>query len=1276
VPERIAAEPAAQRTPTARAAEPAARASRDSVLGLQRQAGNSAVQKALSLMRESVPEQLQPAVRAPFEQTLGGPLDDVRIHTDRPSLRAASLLGASAFTHGRDIFLGAGPRDTRLMTHELVHALQGEPAREAPSAASIVPRHDVREREASAAATAVASGGSPSPVVERAEAHEILRDDTPPAGYREGVDPDVPLIEEDRPDPEADEVFEQAGIGPLQYRISIRQPDAFLVPATSPREQIANGLFGDAARTNDFDFVSPARDITPGKVQEVAVRVRTPTALLPYPLLMLQAMLDVAVRDDVLWTVSKLKERVITDHDEWALVSRCLLWAQRYDVADPAGVTFFDRYLNGLAAVTLSQPHWYTLTITETSHTALEWLLIETSEKAEQIKKAIELRSVAWRGTTGYSLTAAPGSELPANEVIGRFYWSQGSGAGSGIQLRILERIADEPTRERAEIQVRNAPFLGIRVVIPAGDRWYGYSVLLPDLDPLVTAPAADPEGRYYWYFPGTILVRENEFQPDYPTLGADEQKLRRSLLDQAMSSATADNIVPLLGLDYDALAQATLQERLTMLNTVLFAHQHGDLAFELAGRIVQSVPDAEFPQFERLFTTSGLLNRVLVWNHEEKIALGRAFTLKVLSSMPVGVDAFAHVETLQIGKDTDDVRHMADTAVETVSSRLVAPADWGQTQAAQIGAEPALPTETAGPIERPVLRFKPLTYEVGIFTKPHPLPPTRQFLPTELVRLEIVGAEPQTRIASAFEVALIASIPDMSIFGEALMTAVNAALWARAGIGITKAFGPALAGGLAEGGLAAALRAAATVAGTAAGRQALKAFLWDVLILGSMTVVDRYRDELERTPEGRAFLELYDVAMTVLIVRDVYKLLSSGVLTELASRGVAALRVLGAGARAGLVRAVDDMQAFALAWKRLGEAGELVEVEAPGGFKSSRPRSEGTFRQFFYSARAELTAARVVGGLAGSARTVAQRVFDQLERLAAKNEEVARAFSAVTKRVEGMSGKAAEEYLLGVERLLGSRRPIEGIAGFVRGSARLAKSAAYLTEVETLLARTAVSNDAITELGRKAGAGQLDVEWLNGTKLTDDELTFLGADPKTPWKLFQSAAGNPEEMRWATSRLRGIAAEMVTKDARRLVPGFRVTGRQVAMGTSEIDFSLTSVDGAGRRRGMEVKGWIKSTWQEALDAFQKASRGARTSKAEKKAMEKIEHMLGQLQNARAATRNPPVLVVTDDLSGTVRTQLDDVLRTNAPRGTEVVTIPEDAIKNLRRHLSQAMGLE
>src|SRR5690348_16894125 len=43
-----------------------------------------------------------------FGQELGGPLPEIRIHTDAAAHRAADLVGARAVTYGRDIYFAAG----------------------------------------------------------------------------------------------------------------------------------------------------------------------------------------------------------------------------------------------------------------------------------------------------------------------------------------------------------------------------------------------------------------------------------------------------------------------------------------------------------------------------------------------------------------------------------------------------------------------------------------------------------------------------------------------------------------------------------------------------------------------------------------------------------------------------------------------------------------------------------------------------------------------------------------------------------------------------------------------------------------------------------------------------------------------------------------------------------------------------------------------------------------------------------------------------------------
>lgn len=69
---------------------------------------------------------LEPATRARLEAGMGVDLGGVRVHDDAAARAAATSLGARAFTHGQDIWLGPGEsqHDTRLMAHEATHVVQ------------------------------------------------------------------------------------------------------------------------------------------------------------------------------------------------------------------------------------------------------------------------------------------------------------------------------------------------------------------------------------------------------------------------------------------------------------------------------------------------------------------------------------------------------------------------------------------------------------------------------------------------------------------------------------------------------------------------------------------------------------------------------------------------------------------------------------------------------------------------------------------------------------------------------------------------------------------------------------------------------------------------------------------------------------------------------------------------------------------------------------------------------------------------------------------------
>lgn len=77
---------------------------------------------------------LPPSVRPRLESSLGLDLGAVRVHADATAAKAARSLGAKAFTHGRDIWLGSGQSadDLRLMAHEVAHVVQQDGTADAP----------------------------------------------------------------------------------------------------------------------------------------------------------------------------------------------------------------------------------------------------------------------------------------------------------------------------------------------------------------------------------------------------------------------------------------------------------------------------------------------------------------------------------------------------------------------------------------------------------------------------------------------------------------------------------------------------------------------------------------------------------------------------------------------------------------------------------------------------------------------------------------------------------------------------------------------------------------------------------------------------------------------------------------------------------------------------------------------------------------------------------------------------------------------------------------
>lgn len=85
-----------------------------------------------------------PGVRDRIEPTLGADLSGMRVHSGPTAARAATSVGARAFTIGSDVVLGPGERtdDVALMAHEATHVVQQTPgalAREETEDDSLIP---------------------------------------------------------------------------------------------------------------------------------------------------------------------------------------------------------------------------------------------------------------------------------------------------------------------------------------------------------------------------------------------------------------------------------------------------------------------------------------------------------------------------------------------------------------------------------------------------------------------------------------------------------------------------------------------------------------------------------------------------------------------------------------------------------------------------------------------------------------------------------------------------------------------------------------------------------------------------------------------------------------------------------------------------------------------------------------------------------------------------------------------------------------------------------
>ena len=152
--------------------------------------GNMEQAARFAIEKKGPGQPVSPLIRSRLEAGTGADLSQVRIHSDAAANSAAETLGARAFTHQHDIWLGRGesPTDLQLMAHETAHVAQ---------------QTDVVRRLEGVPAGAPASGPARAPVAAAPAAPTARREAAPRVAVQPVVAPPPPAAAPGRAVPEA-----------------------------------------------------------------------------------------------------------------------------------------------------------------------------------------------------------------------------------------------------------------------------------------------------------------------------------------------------------------------------------------------------------------------------------------------------------------------------------------------------------------------------------------------------------------------------------------------------------------------------------------------------------------------------------------------------------------------------------------------------------------------------------------------------------------------------------------------------------------------------------------------------------------------------------------------------------------------------------------------------------------------------------------------------------------------------------------------------------------
>jgi hypothetical protein len=187
---------------------------------------------------------------------------------------------------------------------------------------------------------------------------------------------------------------------------------------------------------------------------------------------------------------------------------------------------------------------------------------------------------------------------------------------------------------------------------------------------------------------------------------------------------------------------------------------------------------------------------------------------------------------------------------------------------------------------------------------------------------------------------------------------------------------------------------------------------------------------------------------------------------------------------------------------------------------------------------------------------------------------------NAVTRFLDKLRARVTEPapFLRKIDTLLAVRNLAADDLAAVLSSildARIADPVAVLDDIEWISTRQ-LSGQARSMLVRRAAKGQVDLDWVKRTRLTDGELEYMGQDTITSFKQFEVVSDLPSRRqpghivdrppsdkaaRAANAKVRGIAGELAAQEMT-LPEGLKLKQRTIADNNElATDFELLAPD-------------------------------------------------------------------------------------------------------------------